>query len=136
MALLAVHEFSDHFLWGSSLVEDLIGCLGNGHLHPHGGRQLTGGVHGVVALHHCTDGLDGLNSSVTLVVCLGFSVISMMLEMKGLSLLAAAMVGALIGFLFWNANPAKVFGSAPSATPNRVVSANPRVIKEDIVLWP
>ena len=56
-----------------------------------------------------TDGLDGLNSSVTIVVCLTFSVIAMMLSMKGLSILAAAMVGALIGFLFWNANPAKVF---------------------------
>lgn len=64
---------------------------------------------GMVNAVNFTDGLDGLNSSVTLVVCLGFSVISMMLEMKGLSLLAAAMVGALIGFLFWNANPAKVF---------------------------
>ena len=33
----------------------------------------------------------------------------MMLNRVGFSILAAAMVGALIGFLFWNANPAKVF---------------------------
>ena len=64
---------------------------------------------GMVNAVNFTDGLDGLNSSVTLVVCLAFSVIAMLLEMKGLSILAAAMVGALIGFLFWNANPAKVF---------------------------
>lgn len=64
---------------------------------------------GMVNAVNFTDGLDGLNSSVTLVVCLTFSVIAMMLSMKGLSILAVAMVGALIGFLFWNANPAKVF---------------------------
>ena len=64
---------------------------------------------GMVNAVNFTDGLDGLNSSVTLVVCLAFSVIAMMLQMKGLSVFSAAMVGALIGFLFWNANPAKVF---------------------------
>ena len=64
---------------------------------------------GMVNAVNFTDGLDGLNSSVTLVVSLTFSVIAMMLNRVGLSILAAAMVGALIGFLFWNANPAKVF---------------------------
>ncbi|MGN0479648.1 MAG: phospho-N-acetylmuramoyl-pentapeptide-transferase [Hominenteromicrobium sp.] len=64
---------------------------------------------GMVNAVNFTDGLDGLNSSVTLVVSLTFSVIAMMLHHVGLSILAAAMVGALIGFLFWNANPAKVF---------------------------
>ncbi len=64
---------------------------------------------GMVNAVNFTDGLDGLNSSVTLVVCLTFSVIAMMLSMQGLSILAAAMAGGLIGFLFWNANPARVF---------------------------
>ena len=64
---------------------------------------------GMVNAVNFTDGLDGLNSSVTLVVCLAFAAIAMMLQMHGLSVFAAAMVGALIGFLFWNANPAKVF---------------------------
>ena len=47
---------------------------------------------GMVNAVNFTDGLDGLNSSVTIVVCLTFSVIAMMLSMKGLSILAAAMV--------------------------------------------
>ena len=64
---------------------------------------------GMVNAVNFTDGLDGLNSSVTLVVSLTFSVIAMMLNRVGFSILAAAMVGALIGFLFWNANPAKGF---------------------------
>ena len=64
---------------------------------------------GMVIAVNFTDGIDGLNTSVTLVVALVFSVIAMLLNRVGLSLYAAAIVGAMIGFLFWNANPAKVF---------------------------
>lgn len=64
---------------------------------------------GMVNAVNFTDGIDGLNTSVTLVVALVFSVIAMLLNRMGLSLYAAAIVGAMIGFLFWNANPAKVF---------------------------
>ena len=64
---------------------------------------------GMVTAVNFTDGIDGLNTSVTLVVALVFSVIAMLLNRVGLSLYAAAIVGAMIGFLFWNANPAKVF---------------------------
>lgn len=64
---------------------------------------------GMVNAVNFTDGIDGLNTSVTLVVALVFSVIAMLLNCVGLSLYAAAIVGAMIGFLFWNANPAKVF---------------------------
>src|SRR6266699_3792683 len=35
-----------------------------------------------------------------------------------------------------SASPANVDGSAPSATPNRVISASPRVISAARVLWP
>ena len=64
---------------------------------------------GMVNAVNFTDGIDGLNTSVTLVVALVFSVIAMLLNRVGLSLYAAAIVGAMIGFLFWNVNPAKVF---------------------------
>ncbi len=64
---------------------------------------------GMVNAVNFTDGIDGLNTSVTLVVALVFSVIAMLLNRVVLSLYAAAIVGAMIGFLFWNANPAKVF---------------------------
>jgi len=64
---------------------------------------------GMVNAVNFTDGIDGLNTSVTLVVALVFSVIAMLLNRVGLSLYAAAIVGAMFAFLFWNANPAKVF---------------------------
>lgn len=64
---------------------------------------------GMVNAVNFTDGVDGLCSSVTLVACLAFTVIAGLFGAVGMSLLSASMVGALIGFLYWNANPAKVF---------------------------
>ena len=56
-----------------------------------------------------TDGIDGLSSSVTFVVALGFLVISGMLSVAPMSILSAALAGGCLGFLFWNIHPAKVF---------------------------
>ncbi len=56
-----------------------------------------------------TDGIDGLDSSVTFVVALGFLVISGMLSVAPMSILSAALAGGCLGFLFWNIHPAKIF---------------------------
>ncbi|MDD4699465.1 MAG: phospho-N-acetylmuramoyl-pentapeptide-transferase [Oscillospiraceae bacterium] len=56
-----------------------------------------------------TDGIDGLASSVTMVVCCGFMLAAGLLDFAGINTLAAATAGACIGFLIWNAHPAKVF---------------------------
>ncbi|MCM1335135.1 MAG: phospho-N-acetylmuramoyl-pentapeptide-transferase [Bacteroides sp.] len=56
-----------------------------------------------------TDGIDGLCTSVTFVYCAAFIVITAMLNAVGLTILAAAAAGGCIGFLIWNAHPAKVF---------------------------
>lgn len=56
-----------------------------------------------------TDGVDGLCSSVTFVYCTAFVVISAILQYTGLETLGVAVGGALLGFLIWNAHPAKVF---------------------------
>lgn len=64
---------------------------------------------GLVNAVNLTDGIDGLASSVTFVVCLGFIVISMLLGYVGTSLLATAVAGGCIGFILWNFYPAKVF---------------------------
>ncbi len=55
-----------------------------------------------------TDGVDGLCSSVTLPVALLFAVCAVMFELPGAPA-AAAMAGALLGYLFYNYHPAKVF---------------------------
>lgn len=56
-----------------------------------------------------TDGIDGLCSSVTTVYMIVFTVISAMLGMFGQQLLAYCVAGGCIGFLTWNAPPARVF---------------------------
>lgn len=55
-----------------------------------------------------TDGIDGLCSSVTVVAAIAFIVASALKGLFGVSLLAGALLGGLLGFLIWNWNPAKV----------------------------
>ena len=65
-------------------------------------------VIGTVNGTNFTDGVDGLASSVTVVVAFFFVISSLLLE-AGVEPLAAAMAGALMGFLVHNAHPARVF---------------------------
>ena len=64
---------------------------------------------GTVNSVNLNDGVDGLCSSVSLVVAFGFILVSKIFNMQGLGLLSSAMFGACLGFLFWNFYPAKVF---------------------------
>lgn len=56
-----------------------------------------------------TDGIDGLCTSVTIVYCAAFLIVTAALNAVGLTVLAAATGGGCLGFLIWNAHPAKVF---------------------------
>lgn len=55
-----------------------------------------------------TDGLDGLCSSVTAAVAAFFAAAGMLMG-SGMSIVGAAVIGALFGFLLFNVYPAKVF---------------------------
>lgn len=65
---------------------------------------VIGTVNGV----NFTDGLDGLASSVTLIVAVFFTVVSIGTE-SGIEPITCAVVGGLMGFLLFNVYPAKVF---------------------------
>lgn len=65
-------------------------------------------VLGTVNAVNFTDGLDGLASSVTIVVALFFIAASLTIG-GGEEPVASAVIGALMGFLLYNAYPAKVF---------------------------
>lgn len=56
-----------------------------------------------------TDGIDGLCSSVTLVVGCAFMIASGIAGLALNSILSAALAGGCVGFVLWNAHPAKVF---------------------------
>ena len=55
-----------------------------------------------------TDGIDGLCGSVTVTAAVSFIVVGALRNCLGVSLLAAALAGGLIGYLIWNWHPAKV----------------------------
>lgn len=65
---------------------------------------VIGTVNGV----NFTDGLDGLASSVTVLVATFFSVVSIGMK-SGIEPITCAVVGALLGFLLFNVYPASVF---------------------------
>ena len=65
---------------------------------------VIGTVNGV----NFTDGLDGLASSVTLIVAVFFTVVSIGIK-SGIEPVTCAVVGGLMGFLLFNVYPAKVF---------------------------
>ena len=65
-------------------------------------------VVGTVNGTNFTDGLDGLASSVTVMVATFFSVVAIGTE-SGIEPITCAVVGALLGFLLFNVHPASVF---------------------------
>lgn len=65
---------------------------------------VIGAVNGV----NFTDGLDGLASSVTIMVATFFSVVAIGTK-SGIEPITCAVVGALMGFLLFNVYPAKIF---------------------------
>lgn len=56
-----------------------------------------------------TDGIDGLSGSVTITAAIAFCVMAIFHHVLGASILAAALAGALGGYLIWNWHPAKCF---------------------------
>ena len=65
---------------------------------------VIGTVNGV----NFTDGLDGLASSVTVLVAVFFTVVAVGMH-SGVEPITCAVVGALLGFLLFNVYPASVF---------------------------
>ncbi|MCR4956206.1 MAG: phospho-N-acetylmuramoyl-pentapeptide-transferase [Lachnospiraceae bacterium] len=65
---------------------------------------VIGTVNGV----NFTDGVDGLVSCVTLMVAVFLTIVSLVTK-AGVSPISCAFIGALLGFLLYNAHPAKVF---------------------------
>ena len=56
-----------------------------------------------------TDGLDGLAGGLSAIAFIAFSLISLMVGYIDMGIFTLVLTGAIIGFLFFNAYPAKVF---------------------------
>lgn len=66
-------------------------------------------ITGIINSVNLTDGIDGLASSVTLVVAVFLSVLGFTYANNGAVLLGGVTVGATLGFLVYNFYPARVF---------------------------
>lgn len=64
---------------------------------------------GIVNAVNLTDGLDGLASGVTLIVSTFFMLFALSQGKTDIAVLAAATVGACLGFLGFNSYPARIF---------------------------
>lgn len=56
-----------------------------------------------------TDGLDGLASGVTAIVCVFFLAMAVALDQVSTAVFSGAVIGACLGFLRYNSNPAEIF---------------------------
>ena len=56
-----------------------------------------------------TDGLDGLAAGSCAIVLLAYMAISITIGLEGLALISACLIGAAVGFLWFNAFPASIF---------------------------
>lgn len=68
-------------------------------------------ITGIVNAANLTDGIDGLASTVTLIIGGFFAAVSMKLgeDCVSSSVLSAILIGVCLGFLVYNAYPAKIF---------------------------
>jgi len=64
---------------------------------------------GTVNSVNITDGTDGLSSGVTIPVAAAFTMVALLWNDTANGIMSAAVAGGLIGFLFFNFYPAKVF---------------------------
>lgn len=82
-----------------------------------------------------TDGLDGLASSVTIIVAALFAIVGIITNSLILEVSGIVITGAVIGFLFFNKYPAKIFmGDTGSMALGGVLSAIAIVSKTEFLL--
>lgn len=94
-------------------------------------------VLGCVNSANLTDGIDGLCSSVTAVSAVTFVAISVLQKFAGASIVSAAFLGGVLGFLVWNYNPAKVImGDTGSLFLGGIVTGLGFAIKCPLLLFP
>jgi len=82
-----------------------------------------------------TDGLDGLAASVTVIVSALFAIVAFGMLYSPLLVLSGALIGGLLGFLIFNAHPAKVFmGDTGSLFLGGAVAGAALMINEPFVI--
>lgn len=82
-----------------------------------------------------TDGLDGLLSGTAAIAFGAFSIIAVHQEQYSIAIFCMAVVGATLGFLVFNANPAKVFmGDTGSLALGGALATVAILLKQELLL--
>lgn len=82
-----------------------------------------------------TDGLDGLAAGAGSISLLAYTGIAFMERQYDVAVICGAMVGAIVGFLWYNAHPAQVFmGDTGSLAIGGVLSAAAILTKTELIL--
>jgi phospho-N-acetylmuramoyl-pentapeptide-transferase len=82
-----------------------------------------------------TDGLDGLAAGAGAIALLSYTGIAFLERQYDLAIICGAMVGAIIGFLWYNAHPADVFmGDTGSLAIGGVLAAAAVITKTEVLL--
>lgn len=82
-----------------------------------------------------TDGLDGLVSGTASIAFAAFGVLALVYHQHDLAIFAFAVTGALLGFLIFNANPAKVFmGDTGSLALGGALAILSILVKQELLL--
>lgn len=90
---------------------------------------------GVTNAVNLTDGLDGLATSVTILVITFFALVSFGMGHYTLALFCLTLAGALLGFLRYNAFPARVFmGDTGSLALGGAIAAVAMMLKLELLL--
>ncbi len=92
-------------------------------------------VAGAANAVNLTDGLDGLAAGIAAVVLLSYTGIAFVSEQRDLAIFGATLVGACIGFLWFNSFPAAVFmGDTGSYALGGAIAAMAVMTKTEILL--
>lgn len=82
-----------------------------------------------------TDGLDGLVSGTASIAFTAFGVLALVNDQEDIAIFAFAVSGALLGFLIFNANPAKVFmGDTGSLALGGALAMVSVLVKQELLL--
>ena len=92
-------------------------------------------VAGTTSAVNLTDGLDGLAAGCAAIVLLAYIAITFTTQQLGLSLVAGCLVGACVGFLWFNSFPASVFmGDTGSLGLGGAIAAMAVMTKTEVLL--
>ncbi|MFR2570744.1 MAG: phospho-N-acetylmuramoyl-pentapeptide-transferase [Clostridia bacterium] len=82
-----------------------------------------------------TDGIDGLASSICVIIITTLAIIGILLKVYEVSIFASIVIGSILGFLMFNLHPAKVFmGDTGSLLLGGVISGLALYLKMPLLL--